>query len=88
MTPEEAAAVLPELIRATERYKKRLQSINGVMHKLATEKRKLAFDWAETVHGLGMQPINPIRASVLISTTNGDYVWEFGQEGLGDALNG
>ena len=88
LTPEEVGCAMPVLVRRTEAYRKRIRKINAVMHRLATRKQQLALDWGEMVYGLNMQPVNPVAASVLIHTTDGDYFWKAGQEELRRAIDG
>jgi len=88
LTPEEVGKAMPVLVRKTAAYRKKIQKINAVINRLAIRKQELALDWGETVYGLNMQPVNPVEASVLIHTTDGDYFWKAGQEELRRALDG
>ena len=88
LTPQEVGRAMPVLVRRTEAYRKKIRKINAVMNRLAIRKQELALDWGEMVYGLNMQPVNPVEASVLIHTTDGDYVWKAGQEELKRAIDG
>ena len=88
LTPEEVGRAMPVLVRRTEAYRKRIRKINTVINRLAIRKQELALDWGEMVHGLNMQPVNPVEASVLIHTTDGDYFWKADQEELKRAIDG
>lgn len=87
LTPEEVGRAMPVLVRTTEAYRKKIEKINAVINRLAIRKQEMALDWGEMVYGLNMQPVNPVEASVLIHTADGDYVWKAGQEELRRALN-
>ena len=88
LTPEEVGRAMPVLVRRTEAYRKRIRKINTVINRLAIRKQELALDWGEMVYGLNMQPVNPVAASVLIHTTDGDYFWKADQEELKRAIDG
>ena len=88
LTPEEVGRAMPVLVRRTEAYRKRIRKINTVINRLAIRKQELALDWGEMVYGLNMQPVNPVEASVLIHTTDGDYFWKANQEELKRAIDG